>query len=149
MSGIVVGVDGSDHSRDAVRWAMQEALLRQTPLTVMTVLPGEARPATIIFWGVRTYPQSTDSEDRVRNAVEELVDKVANEIGGPLPETSVSVAAGNPAEELVRASRDADMLVVGSRGSGGFGRLVMGSVSSQVMHHAVCPVVVIPGVARS
>jgi|SRR5580693_6872248 nucleotide-binding universal stress UspA family protein len=149
MSGILVGVDGSDHSRHAVRWAMQEAVLRQTPLTVMTVLPGEARPATMIFWGVRTYSGSSDNEDRVRNAVQELLDKVASEIGGTLPEMSVSVAAGNPAEELVRASRDADMLVVGSRGSGGFGRLVMGSVSSQVMHHAVCPVVAIPSAARS
>jgi nucleotide-binding universal stress UspA family protein len=49
------------------------------------------------------------------------------------------------AEELVNASRDADMLVVGSRGGGGFARLLMGSVSSQVVHHASCPVVVIPG----
>ena len=52
---------------------------------------------------------------------------------------------GDAAEELVNASRDADMLVVGTRGSGGFARLLMGSVSSQVTHHAACPVVVIPG----
>ena len=57
----------------------------------------------------------------------------------------MSVSAGDPAEELVKASRDADMLVVGSRGSGGFARLLMGSVSSQVTHHAACPVVIIPG----
>jgi nucleotide-binding universal stress UspA family protein len=57
----------------------------------------------------------------------------------------VSVVTGDAAEELVRASRDADMLVVGSRGSGGFARLLMGSVSSQVTHHATCPVVIIPG----
>jgi len=149
MSGILVGVDESDHSRHSVRWAMQEAVLRQTPLTVMTVLPGEARPATMIFWGVRTYSGSSHNEDLVRNAVRELVDKVASEIGGTLPEVTVSIATGNPAEELVRASRDADLLVVGSRGSGGFGRLMMGSVSSQVTHHAHCPVVVIPSAAHS
>ncbi len=149
MSGIVVGIDGSDHSRHAVRWALNEAALRQTPLTVMTVLPGEVRPATMIFWGVRAYSESSYDQDLVRNAVQDLLDKVASEMGGTLPETTVSIAAGNPAEELVRASRDADMLVVGSRGSGGFGRLLMGSVSSQVMHHAVCPVVLIPGVAQS
>lgn len=56
----------------------------------------------------------------------------------------VSATTGDVAEELVKASRDADMLVVGSRGSGGFARLLMGSVSSQVTHHAECPVVVIP-----
>jgi len=55
------------------------------------------------------------------------------------------VAMGDAAEELVRASRDADLLVVGSRGSGGFAKLLVGSVSSQVTHHAACPVVIVPG----
>ena len=80
-----------------------------------------------------------------RKALQRLVDQVANEIGETVPEVTVSVAQGDAAEELVNASRDADMLVVGSRGSGGFARLLMGSVSSQVTHHAACPVVIIPG----
>jgi len=148
MSGIIVGVDESDHSRHALRWAMHEAVLRHLPLTVVTVRPGEARPATMIFWGLHTNSGNDDNENLVRKAVQELVDKVAGENGGTLPEVTVSVATGNPAEELVNASRDADMLVVGSRGSGGFGALMMGSVSSQVTHHAVCPVVVVPSVAH-
>jgi nucleotide-binding universal stress UspA family protein len=148
MSGILVGVDGSDHSRCAVRWAMQEAALHQAPLTVMTVRPAEARPATMFFWGLHIHADNGQNEDLVRNAVKELADQVASEVHGTLPEITVSVATGNPAEELVNASRDADMLVVGSRGTGGFGRLVLGSVSSQVTHHAVCPVVIIPSVAH-
>ncbi len=149
MSGIFVGVDDSDHACDAVRWAMHEAVLRQLPLTVMTVLPAAVRPVTTILWGLRTYAESSHGDDDlVRTAVQKLVDKVASEIGGTPPEVNVSVATGNPAEELVRASQDADMLVVGSRGSGGFGRLMMGSVSSQVTHHAACPVVVIPSAAH-
>ena|SRR5580698_4706666 len=147
MPGILVGVDGSEHSRYAVRWAMQEAVLRQVPLTVMTVRPGTARPATMFFWGLHVYAENGHDEDAVRNAVQELIDKVASEVGGTRPAVTVSVATGNPAEELVNASRDADMLVVGSRGAGGFGRLVLGSVSSQVTHHAGCPVVVIPSAA--
>ena len=55
------------------------------------------------------------------------------------------MVTGDVAEELVRASRDADLIVVGSRGGGGFAKLLMGSVSSQVTHHAECPIVVIPG----
>ena len=62
-----------------------------------------------------------------------------------MPEITVSVAMGDVTEELVKASRDADLLVLGSRGSGGFAKLLMGSVSSQVTHHAACPVVIVPG----
>jgi nucleotide-binding universal stress UspA family protein len=72
------------------------------------------------------------------------VDKAVSEFSGAPPEVTVTVAMGEPTEELVAASRDADMLVVGSRGSGGFAKLRLGSVSSQVVHHASCPVVVIP-----
>jgi nucleotide-binding universal stress UspA family protein len=56
----------------------------------------------------------------------------------------VRAVSGVPAEELVKASRDSDLVVVGSRGGGGFARLLMGSVSSQVVHHAACPVTVVP-----
>ena len=146
MPGIIVGVDGSDHSRRALRWAMQEAVLRRIPLTVMTVRPDPVRPATTIYWGLHTSPENRDTEDlAAQKAVQELADQVASEIGGTVPEVTVSVATGNPAGELVKASRDADLLVVGTRGIGGFGRLMMGSVSSQVTHHAACPVVVVPG----
>ena len=73
------------------------------------------------------------------------MDKVAKEIGGTVPEITVSATTGEVAEELIKASRDADLLVVGTRGSGGFTRLMLGSTSSQVTHHAACPVVVVPG----
>jgi nucleotide-binding universal stress UspA family protein len=145
MPGIVVGVDGSDHSRLALAWAMREAIAHHVLLTVMTVRPAPVRPATRIFWAVPDLPHDSHDEEFTRKAVQEFVDKVANEIGERVPEVAVSVATGDPAEELVKASRDADMLVMGSRGSGGFARLLMGSVSSQVTHHAACPVVIVPG----
>jgi nucleotide-binding universal stress UspA family protein len=145
MSGIIVGVDGSDHSRLALAWAMREAKQHDVPLTVMTVRPAPVRPATRIFWAVPDLPDNSHDPELARKAVREFVDKVANEIGETGAEVTVSVSVGDPAEELVKASRDADMLVVGSRGIGGFARLLMGSVSSQVTHHAACPVVIIPG----
>jgi nucleotide-binding universal stress UspA family protein len=145
MPGIIVGVDGSDHSRLALAWAMREAVQHQAPLTVMTVHSGPVRPATRIFWAVPELPEDSHNLEFARKAVQEYVDKVAKEIGETAPEVTVSVAVGDPAEELVQASRDAEMLVMGSRGSGGFTRLLMGSVSSKVTHHAACPVVIIPG----
>ncbi|HEY8045332.1 MAG TPA: universal stress protein [Streptosporangiaceae bacterium] len=144
MHGIIVGVDDSGHSHYALRWAMHEAALRHAPLTVMTVCPSPARPATMSFWGLPTLPGGGFDREHARRAVQEAVDKAAREISGAPPEVAVTVAMGEPTEELVAAARDADMLVVGSRGSGGFAKLLLGSVSSQVVHHASCPVVVIP-----
>ena len=58
MAGIIVGVDGSDHSRRALDWAMREAVKHQLPLTVMSIHPPPARPATSIYWGVHSYPEN-------------------------------------------------------------------------------------------
>jgi nucleotide-binding universal stress UspA family protein len=80
----------------------------------------------------------------VRQAAEDAVQKAVSQVGGPAP-TSVTVRAvsGVAARELVAASADADLVVVGSRGGGGFARIRLGSVSSQVASHADSPVVVI------
>jgi nucleotide-binding universal stress UspA family protein len=143
MPGIVVGVDGSHHSRRALGWAMREAQQHGVPLQVVTVHPAPVRPATGIYWGVPALPENSFDPELARVAVQQFVDEVAKETETK-PEVTVSVVTGDAAEELVKASRDADMLVVGSRGSGGFARLLMGSVSSQVTHHAECPVMIVP-----
>ena len=144
MPGIVVGVDGSAHSRQALVWALREAAVHHRPLIVITVRRGTVRPVTEIYWPMPDYPESTNlDEESVRKAAREMVDEAAAETEEPAPEVTVTVVTGNPAEELVRAGRDADVLVVGSHGSGGFASLLLGSVSSQVVHHASCPVVVV------
>ena len=145
MPGILVGVDGSHHSHRALGWAMRQAVQQHDPLTVLAVRPDPVRPATGIYWGVHSYPEDGHNLDAVRKAVQEIVDEVAAEIGERPPEVTVNVVTGDPAEELIKASQGADMLVVGSRGNGGFATLLMGSVSSKVTHHADCPVVVIRG----
>ena len=143
MSGIFVGVDGSEHSRLALGWALREAARHGMPVTVISVHPSPVRPATDIYWAVPDLPTDPRDEEVERGALRQFVDKVASETGETVPGISLVVATGDPAEELIKASRDADLLVVGSRGIGGFAKLLLGSVSSKVAHHAASPVVVI------
>lgn len=142
MAGIVVGVDGSDYAHRALTWAMKEAAIRQAPLTVLAV---HAVAASAWTGNPIILPGDQDDVDTIRNTVEEMVAKSAAEIGQPQP-PSVTVRAldGFPAHELIEASRNADLVVLGSRGAGGFTTLMIGSVSNQVVHHAHCPVVVVP-----
>ena len=138
MTGIVVGVDGSPHSQDALDWASAESALRHVPLTVLAVAPA---PSSI--WGITgALPASEETMEKVKHAAQEMVDKGVARDGQAVTVRSVS---GVPADELIKAAENADLLVVGARGSGGFARLVIGSVSSQVTQHAHCPVVVVPG----
>lgn len=143
MPGIVVGVDGSDHSHRALIWAMRQAAQQHVPLTVLAVRPDPVRPATSIYWGAHAYPEDSHNPEVARKAIEEIVEQAGNEIGETAPEVTVTVTTGDPAQGLIQASHDADLVVVGSRGGGGFASLLMGSVSSKVSHHAACPVVVI------
>jgi|HubBroStandDraft_5_1064220.scaffolds.fasta_scaffold1160923_1 nucleotide-binding universal stress UspA family protein len=142
MPGIIVGIDGSGHSRLALEWAVGEAAVRHAPLTVFTV-----QQAAVGYWGSPVlYPGDEDLAEQGRKMAQEETDSVLEKIGPESRPSSVIVrgTAGLPAEALLAAAADADLLVVGSRGAGGYKRLLMGSVSTQVTHHAPCPVVVIP-----
>jgi nucleotide-binding universal stress UspA family protein len=141
MPGITVGVDGSDHSRKALEWAIREAGLRGTSLTVLAVHQVASNHWT---GNPETYSSDAPETEAVRQAAEDAVQKAVSQIGGPAP-TSVTVRAvtGVAAHELVKASADADLLVVGSRGGGGFARMMLGSATTQVVTHAQSPVVVI------
>lgn len=81
-----------------------------------------------------------------RKAAQEATDNALQNLpaGNRPPSVTVEALNGVPTEELLKAAGDADMVVVGSRGAGGFTRLLLGSVSSQIVHHAHCPVVIIP-----
>ena len=146
MAGIIVGIDGSDHSRRALEWAVQEAAIRHAPLTVLVV-----QPAIAGYTGTAVaYPGDAALADQAHKTAQEETDQVLAGLGGSAPESvTVQSAIGIPAAVLIAASKDADLVVVGSRGNGGFKELVLGSVSTQVTHHAHCPVVVIPAEDRS
>lgn len=139
MPGIYVGIDGSSHSQIALDWAMREAGIRHEPLTVIAV---HEVPAS--GWGgMIVYPQDQQLRDQTRKAAQEAVDKAAAALGDAAPPVTVQAGIGLPPEQLIEASKDADLIVVGSRGVGGFTRLLMGSTSSQVSQHAHCPVVIV------
>jgi nucleotide-binding universal stress UspA family protein len=142
MPGIIVGVDGSGHSQRALEWAMNEAAIRHLPLTVLTV-----HPAMVGYFGGSAVTTGQDKEltEEVRAAVTAEADKVLAGLNGPHPE-SVTVRAMHsfPAGELINASKDADLIVLGSRGAGGFTRLMLGSTADQVVRHAHCPVTIVP-----
>jgi len=140
MSRIIVGIDGSGHSQRALEWALREAALRRVPVTVLTVY--QALRDNLGF--VASYPGDADLTAKAKAAAQAETEKVLADLGSSRPESvTVSGVNGIPAEELIKAGEGADMIVVGSRGVGGFSRLVMGSVAAQVAQHAPCPVVIV------
>ena len=139
MPGIVVGIDGSGHSRRALTWALKEAATHQAPVTVVSV-----HSPVVGYLGTINYPEDQVLTQQARETALKEVEEVIDQLGQPAPQVNILAVTGSPAQELLTAARGADLLVVGSRGAGGFARLVMGSISSQVAHHAKCPVVIIP-----
>lgn len=141
MSGITVGIDGSSHSARALEWAMNEAAITHARLTVLTV-----HSVAVSGWSGNPILLPGDAEDQEKAylAAEEMTLKAASLLGEAQPASiTVRAVTGFPAEELIKASEDADLLVVGSHGAGGFARLIIGSVSNQMVHHAHCPVAVV------
>lgn len=140
MDKIVVAVDGSEGSRRALRWAHAEARHHGAALEVVTVWQYPVTTSIPAF-GAMPAP-----DDLAASARAELLEVLASEgitSDGPVA-VSILLAEGAPAHELLRAAKDASMLVVGSRGHGGFTGLLLGSVSQQCATHAPCPVVIVP-----
>ena len=141
MSEIVVGIDASSHSMAALAWAMREAAVKKVPLTVITV----EIVAASGWGGSEVYGADYELRDKAQKAAEEAVAGAAQSLGEATPESvTVKALLGQPAEQLIEAAKGADQLVLGRRGIGGFNRLTLGSVTSQVVHHAECPVTIVP-----
>jgi nucleotide-binding universal stress UspA family protein len=141
MSGIIVGVDGSGHSQRALELALREAAIRHVPLTVLTV----NQAVRGYYGGVSLYQDDPARTEQAREAAQAETDKVLAGLAGPRPESvTVKAVHGFPVDELIKAGHDADLIVVGSRGAGGFTRLMLGSVAGQVVQHASCPVIIVP-----
>jgi nucleotide-binding universal stress UspA family protein len=136
MERIVVGVDGSESAREALRWAVDEARRRNA---VVEALYAWHQP----FLGYAEMGEIniSDFSREAQQILDAAVDAV-DTTGFPLVERKL--VTGGAAQALVEQAKGADLLVVGSRGRGGFTGLLLGSVSQQVAHHAPCAVVIIP-----
>ncbi|MBI3214081.1 MAG: universal stress protein [Mycobacterium sp.] len=139
--GILVAVDGSPESDAATRWATLEAELRCAPITLVHVIA-----PVQVSWPV-AYLQGSFSAWQEENALSVIAHATkivhAQWPGSEPPTISTEVLHGNDIAELVHASSQAQMIVVGSRGMGAFGRVLLGSVSSALLHHAHCPVAIV------
>jgi nucleotide-binding universal stress UspA family protein len=143
MSGrLLVGVDGSPTATLAVRWAAREAAMRGASLELVSAWE---LPVTGVGFGYGLAPVSDEMLKGLARGAEELLAQAAEEAREEAPalDITTAVAEGPAAPALIEASRDADMLIVGSRGMGGFRELMLGSVSAQCAHHAACPVVIV------
>jgi nucleotide-binding universal stress UspA family protein len=132
---IVVGVDGSESSRVALRWAVDEARRRRARLEV--VHAWRAIPIGDYFFAEREPGGSSRYAQKTLDETVEAVDTTDITVERKL-------MTGGAAHALIHEAKEADLLVVGSRGHGGFGGLLLGSVSQQAAHHAPCPVVIVP-----
>jgi nucleotide-binding universal stress UspA family protein len=139
MPTIVVGVDGSDHAGTALRFAIEEAQLRNARLRLIC-----AWALPVASWG--EFPPPEETYDRYRREAEEVVAKAAAIVEKEAPSIECERLApeGPAATVLLEHSSDASMLVIGSRGHGAVTGLLLGSVSQEVVQRTSSPVVVVP-----
>ena len=141
---VVVAVDGSAGSRAALLFGLEDAARRGVPVEAVIAYRPPDLWAEFDVLGQREHDRLSE---RVRAEmaarVRALTDEVVRELPPPVPEVSVRAVMGTAADVLVRESRGADLLVVGSRGHGGFASMLLGSTSIQCALHATCPVTVV------
>lgn len=140
---IVVGVDGSEHAARALRYAVEEAGRRDDPTieAIHSYYATVYQPGMEFGYGAQPPREKLEAEamDRLLKAVEAALEEAPKDV--PIDPI---VVADSPSHALIEAGRGADLLVIGSRGHGGFRGLLLGSTSLQVVTHAPCPVVVVP-----
>lgn len=140
---IVVGVDGSKHSQNALKWALDEAARRDGGLRLITAWskpPMSWYPAVLETAVGEIVTE--DSPERIAETVQ--ADALRTAAGEGISATGQVVHSDSAASAILDAAKDADLIIVGSRGHGGFPGLHLGSVSTQVINHAPCPVLVVP-----
>jgi nucleotide-binding universal stress UspA family protein len=144
--GVVVGVDGSRPARTAVRWAAREAAMRNVPLTLIHVIVKPEWAAPDSAWPTAPEDIHQQQEQEGRRIIADAITVVENSTEDDRrPDISSEVIFSMPVPTLVELSKEAQMIVVGCRGQSALSRLLLGSVSTGLVHHSHCPVAVIHG----
>lgn len=145
-AGVLVGVDGSSSSEDAVRWAAHEATMRHVPLTVINVASSALFPASTLAWPAGRIPDEVLEirEINARDVITDAVKFAKDSVDGDRLEITSEVCFGRPVPTLVDRSNEAQLVVVGSHGPIGLHERLLGSVSTGLIHHAHGPVAVVP-----
>jgi nucleotide-binding universal stress UspA family protein len=139
---VLVGIDGSENSFHALAWAAEEAKLRGGSLRIVCSFED---PVATVGLGTSFYGGTAFSVDPelIEDAARSVLDEARRRVGADV-EVELVARCDRPAAVLCEQSRDAALLVVGSRGHSAVGSLLLGSVSNYVAHHASCPVVIVP-----
>jgi nucleotide-binding universal stress UspA family protein len=140
MEKTVVGIDDSRGARAALAWAAHHAAATGGRLRVVHAYEFP------VAWIDAYAPELPEWRERAQQGAEEMTEHVVNDViePGEREAVEIEVVEGNPVDVLHDESRDAAIVVVGSRGRGGFTGLLLGSVSQRVAQHAACPVVIVP-----
>jgi nucleotide-binding universal stress UspA family protein len=141
---VVVGIDGSAASDQALLFAAQEAQLRHAVLRI--VASHDVRAGGYGYSaGLNLAPYEDGLQQACESLVKDAADTVASNTTGASVLVETTVVRGRASQVLLEAAKDAALLVVGARGAGAFTRLMMGSTCTEVVHHARVPVTVVPG----
>jgi len=146
LASVLVAMDGSDDSLQAVRFLQSFALLRRTKVRLLSVVERLPYPTTApgaIRGQLRRMLEELEAERR--GELDKVLERAAAQLDDKLTRVTRSTPTGNPADEIIAAANgyDTDLVVVGARGKGGMARLLLGSVSEKVLRDARCPVLIV------
>jgi nucleotide-binding universal stress UspA family protein len=146
LESVLVGMDGSEDSFQALRFLLGLPLARRTKLRLLSVVEPLHYPTSApgMLRG-HLIRMLKEVESERRGELENVLEKAAKELEGSITRVTRSTPTGNPADVIVAAAaaHHADLVVVGARGLGGMSRLLLGSVSERVLRHAPCSVLIV------
>jgi nucleotide-binding universal stress UspA family protein len=141
---IVVGVDGSENAKTALRWAIVQARLTDAAVEAITAWEDPAMSGFSYGWSPMLFDGDSIATLTEKTLNETVAEVTGRDDGGQPVAIDTRVVQGHPAQVLLNAATGADLLVLGSRGHSTFAGILLGSVSQHCVQHAPCPIAIVP-----